>query len=160
VALLGLVALAVTSTDGMVRRLGGRNWQRLHRIVYVIGVLAVVHFFLQSKADEWEPTMMAGFYLWLMGWRALAWAWPGEHLAVWRALGLSVVAAVATAVGEAVYFWLAMGVDPMRVLAVDFSLDTGVRPAWIVAGAGAAITVTAALRVVVKRAKAWRPRPA
>ena len=61
-ALLGLAALAATSTDGMVRRLGARRWQRLHRLVYLIALLAIVHYWMQSKLDIWEPTIMAGIY--------------------------------------------------------------------------------------------------
>src|SRR5581483_9687902 len=72
VALLGLAALAATSTDAMVRRLG-RRWQRLHRLVYAIALLAVVHYWMQAKLEVWEPTVMAGIYTWLMGYRALAW---------------------------------------------------------------------------------------
>src|SRR5258708_24989871 len=70
-AVLGLSALAATSTDGMIRRLGGRNWQRLHRLVYLIALLAVVHYCMQSKLDLWEPSIMAGIYGWLMGYRLL-----------------------------------------------------------------------------------------
>ena len=73
-ALLGLAALAATSTDGMVRRLGARRWQRLHWLVYPIAGLAVVHFCMQSKLDEWEPTIMAGVLFWLLGYRMLRWA--------------------------------------------------------------------------------------
>ena len=119
-ALLGLAALAATSTDAMVRRLGARRWQRLHRLVYVIALLAIVHYCMQSKLDLWEPTIMAGIYAWLMGYRLLVQlvgvrgklplAWVG-------ALGLAVP--VLTALGEAVYFWLALGVDPMRVLSAN-----------------------------------------
>jgi len=53
-AWLILVALAATSTRGMMRRLGGR-WQRLHRLVYVAGVLACLHFLWLVKADHREP---------------------------------------------------------------------------------------------------------
>ena len=53
-ALLGLAALAATSTDAMVRRVGARRWQRLHRLVYAIALLAVVHYCMQSKLDLWE----------------------------------------------------------------------------------------------------------
>ncbi len=70
-AWLGLAALAVTSTDGMVRQMGARNWQRLHQFVYVIGILAVTHYFMQSKLNEWQPTMMAGLLVWLLGYRGL-----------------------------------------------------------------------------------------
>ena len=61
-ALLGLTALAVTSTDGMVRRLGGKRWQRLHNVVYGIGLLALIHYFQQTKADVSVPTFAAGLF--------------------------------------------------------------------------------------------------
>mgnify|MGYP001268541365 CR=1 FL=1 len=59
--LLLLVPLALTSTDASVRRLGGRNWQRLHRLVYVIAPLAVLHFWWQkaAKNDLGEPLLYA-----------------------------------------------------------------------------------------------------
>ena len=50
VALIGLAALAATSTDSMVVRLGSRRWQRLQKLSYPIAVLALVHFFQQTKA--------------------------------------------------------------------------------------------------------------
>lgn len=50
-----LIPLAVTSTNGMIKRIGGKNWQRLHRIVYVAAVLGVVHFFLIQKSDYRFP---------------------------------------------------------------------------------------------------------
>jgi len=54
-----LLALAVTSTKGWIRRLG-RNWQRLHRLIYVAAVLGVIHFYWQVKADTREPLIYAG----------------------------------------------------------------------------------------------------
>ena len=68
--LLLLAALAATSTDGMIRRLGGRSWRNLHRLVYAIGVLALVHYFMQSKLNVAEPVAAAGLFLWLMSYRA------------------------------------------------------------------------------------------
>ena len=50
VALLGLVALAATSTDAAVRRMGP-NWKRMHRAAHLIGALALLHFFIQSKVN-------------------------------------------------------------------------------------------------------------
>ncbi len=150
--LLGLSALAATSTDGMVKRLGARRWQRLHRLVYVIALLAAVHYWMQSKLEIWEPTIFAGIYVWLMGYRLLnrfvgvrgrlPLAWTG---------GLAVVAAALTALGEAAYFRLAYGVDPMRVLDANLSLITGVRPAVIVLGLGLAVAALGVARGFVSR---------
>ena len=68
-ALVGLATLAATSTDGMVRRLGAMRWQHLHQVVYVIGALALIHYFQQTKADVSVPTFTAGVFAWLMGYR-------------------------------------------------------------------------------------------
>jgi sulfoxide reductase heme-binding subunit YedZ len=152
VALLGLAALAATSTDAAMRRLGPRSWRRLHRLVYPIAVLAAVHFCLQSKLDEWEPTLMAGLLLWLFGYRALArglGARAGLSAAWLAALGLG--AAVATGLGEVAWFWWLSGADPLRILGVEFSRATGLRPAAVVLLAG----------IVAAGAALWRaPRRA
>jgi len=50
-----LVPLAATSTSGMIRRLGGRNWQRLHRLIYVSAIAGVVHYWWLVKADITRP---------------------------------------------------------------------------------------------------------
>lgn len=68
-ALLLLIPLAVTSTDRMMRRLG-RRWRRLHRLVYVVAVLAAWHFYWQVKRDVTEPLVYAGLLALLLGWRA------------------------------------------------------------------------------------------
>jgi len=66
--LLLLIPLAVTSTNGMMRRLG-RRWQSLHRLVYVIAVLGVWHFYWQVKRDVREPLIYAGILGILFGYR-------------------------------------------------------------------------------------------
>lgn len=68
-----LLPLAATSTRGMMRRLG-RRWGQLHRAIYVIGVLAVLHFTWQVKADLREPLIYAGILALLLGVR-LWWRW-------------------------------------------------------------------------------------
>jgi sulfoxide reductase heme-binding subunit YedZ len=158
-AVLGLSVLAATSTDGMIRRLGGRNWQRLHRLVYLIALLAIVHFFMQSKLDLWEPMIMAGIYGWLMGYQVLArlLAVRGRLPLVWVG-ALGIAAAVATAAGEAVYFRLAYGVAPLRVVAANWSLMTGLRPATIVLGLGLAVTAAGAVRALLALPAKRRPR--
>ena len=66
VAIVMLIPLAVTSTRGMMRRLGHR-WQKLHRLVYVIAILGVWHFWWQVKADFLEPSIYAGILALLLG---------------------------------------------------------------------------------------------
>jgi sulfoxide reductase heme-binding subunit YedZ len=75
-----LVPLAATSTAGMIRRLGKR-WQQLHRLVYVAGVTAVIHFW-------WQPRLWALALCVLFGFRAW-WALQGRHPQLsWRMGGL------------------------------------------------------------------------
>jgi len=69
-AFLLLIPLALTSTNGMMRRLG-RRWQKLHRLVYLIAILGVWHFYWQVKLDTLEPLVyitilgvLLGFRLW------------------------------------------------------------------------------------------------
>jgi sulfoxide reductase heme-binding subunit YedZ len=160
-ALLGLAALAATSTDGMMRRLGGKRWRRLHQLVYLIGIVASVHFFLQSKANVAEPTVMAGLGAWLLAWRVRAWTHDGEarRPAAASAL-LALAAAAATALGEAGYYWIKMGVDPLLVLNTNLSLQAGLRPAMVVVLILAGVTVAAALRGAQARRAAPRLQPA
>jgi sulfoxide reductase heme-binding subunit YedZ len=58
-ALLLLLPLAVTSTDGWVRRLGFARWKALHRLAYAAALLGVVHFLWRVKADKQKPTIFA-----------------------------------------------------------------------------------------------------
>jgi sulfoxide reductase heme-binding subunit YedZ len=55
-----LIPLGVTSTAGMVKRLGARRWKRLHRLVYVAAGLGVIHFIWRVKSDVREPLVFAG----------------------------------------------------------------------------------------------------
>jgi sulfoxide reductase heme-binding subunit YedZ len=159
-ALLGLAVLAATSTDGMARALGGLRWRRLHRLVYVIAVLALVHFFQQTKLDVTVPTLVTGLFTWLMGYRLIAWRWkrPGE-LPTWLLLALSVAAAALTFAGEAIGIAIAFNVSPLAVLqtAFDFDLDNldMVRPGWYVLAAGLGVVV---IDLVCARWRARRPR--
>ncbi|KRG41402.1 sulfite oxidase [Stenotrophomonas panacihumi] len=68
-AWLLLVPLAITSTQGWIRRLK-RNWGRLHKLIYAIGVLAVLHFWWLVKSDIREPATYAAILAVLLGWRA------------------------------------------------------------------------------------------
>jgi sulfoxide reductase heme-binding subunit YedZ len=70
-ALLLMVPLAVTSTNAMVRRLGAKRWLALHRLVYVIAPLGVLHFWWMVKSDVSEPAIYAVILALLLGYRAL-----------------------------------------------------------------------------------------
>ena len=52
-----LIPLAITSTNSMIRRLGGRRWRNLHRLVYLISPLAILHFWMMVKADHSRPML-------------------------------------------------------------------------------------------------------
>ena len=66
-----------------VRRMG-RWWKRLHRLAYPLAVLALLHYFIQSKANVSEPVFVAGLYVWLMLWRVLPVRWQRTRRGVSR----------------------------------------------------------------------------
>jgi methionine sulfoxide reductase heme-binding subunit len=78
-ALLLLIPLAATSTTGMIKRLGGRAWNRLHALVYAIGVLAALHFFWLAKKARTEPYWYALVLAVLLAVRL--WDWGRRRLA-------------------------------------------------------------------------------
>lgn len=67
--LLMLIPLAATSTNAMIRRLGARRWQALHRLVYLIGVGGIVHFLWLVKSDLREPLIYGAILAVLLGFR-------------------------------------------------------------------------------------------
>jgi sulfoxide reductase heme-binding subunit YedZ len=145
-AWLGLAALAATSTDGMVKRLGGKTWKRVHQLSYGIALLALIHYFQQTKADVTVPTFAAGLFLWLMTYRLMAWWQGGGELSTLSLLGLSVTVSLLTFAGEAVGIGIAFQVSPLRVLDTVFDFDAGIRPGWQVLAAGLAVCVVDFLR--------------
>ena len=64
-----MVPLAVTSTDAMLKRLGGKRWQLLHRLAYVSAVAGVIHFYLLVKSDTRKPLLFAAVLAALLGYR-------------------------------------------------------------------------------------------
>jgi sulfoxide reductase heme-binding subunit YedZ len=165
-ALTGLAVLAATSTDGMVRRLGGSRWQRLHQIVYVIAFLALIHYFQQTKADVSAPTLVAGLLAWLMCYRIVARRIRGELSSAGIAV-LSVVVAALTLLAQSIGVALVFQVSPLVVLQTaftfyfDFDLESipdtleslvanlqMLNPAWPVLAAG---LIVAALNMVFAR---------
>ena len=136
VALLGLTVLTATSTNGMVRRLGSKRWQRLHQTIYLIGLLVLIHYFLRFKLIESTPIFATGLFGWLIGYRLLVW-WgkTGNELPTWKLLALSGMIAALTFIAEAIALGVQASVSPLRVLesAFDFDFDM-IRPGWLVLG--------------------------
>lgn len=67
---LMLIPLAVTSTNAMVRRLGGKRWARLHRLVYAAAIGGTVHYLWAVKKDTFFPLVYLATFLLLLGYRA------------------------------------------------------------------------------------------
>jgi len=160
-ALLGLLVLAVTSNDTMVKRLGGLRWRRLHQATFAITSLALIHFFQQTKADVTVPTLYAGLFLWLVAYRLLA-ARRGDAgmTPPWLA-GLACVVAALVFLGEGIGIALAFR-QPLaeflpRYFGTIADLEVGFRPGWSVLIAGLAVAALDAAQRLRDRMRAVSP---
>jgi methionine sulfoxide reductase heme-binding subunit len=68
-----MIPLALTSTAGMIRRLGGKRWQQLHRLIYVTACLGAIHYYWSVKSDVRKPLFFAALIAVLLAWRLGAW---------------------------------------------------------------------------------------
>src|SRR5208282_6853944 len=68
-----MIPLAVTSTAGMIRRLGGKRWQMLHRAIYLSAILGVIHYYWLVKSDVRKPLQYAALVAILLAWRLWSW---------------------------------------------------------------------------------------
>jgi sulfoxide reductase heme-binding subunit YedZ len=155
VALLGLTALAVTSTDGMVRRLGVKRWQRLHQAIYVIAGLALIHFFQQNKADVSVPTFAAGLFGLMIGYRLLLTLRKRrDEPPTWMLLALVVGISTLTFICEAIGLGIVYNVSPWRVLQTSLDIDYDmIAPGWRVLAVGLVVVV-----LDFVRARSAKPR--
>jgi methionine sulfoxide reductase heme-binding subunit len=152
VATIGLIALGATSLDAAIARMGAEGWNRLHRTIYLIAALALIHYLLSPDTYP-EQFLLSGMFFWLMAWRALARRGLGTDP---RALAaLAVVSALLTALFEPLWVWAIHGYDPMFTLRNDLTLDLGVPPAWEILGLGLLIAAGA----LVRRAFGPAPKP-
>ncbi|AVO43743.1 sulfite oxidase heme-binding subunit YedZ [Phreatobacter cathodiphilus] len=152
VGLGGLVVLAATSTDAMIRRLGSTAWNRLHLLTYPIAFIAIWHFFLQTKIDVSQPVLMLGFFVWLMAFRAMRAA--GIQVRPLQLAGLAIISGVATALLEALWYATMTGVMASRILYANLDVGFGIRPALWVTMAGLALVAVN----LVRARKAGAPR--
>ncbi|MEQ8346939.1 MAG: ferric reductase-like transmembrane domain-containing protein [Sneathiellaceae bacterium] len=141
-ALAGLAVLAATSFDAAIRRLG-RTWRRLHRAVYPLVALGLLHYFMQSKLDVSGAVLLSGLFVALLLHRL------HDSLAlrlepVPRILAVALLAGLAAAGIEYAWYAIATGIPADRVLQANLGLDGGLRPAWQVAiGAALPLAVPA-----------------
>jgi sulfoxide reductase heme-binding subunit YedZ len=138
----------------MVRRLGGKKWQNLHNIIYGIGVLALIHYFQQTKADVSVPTFVAGLFAWMLGYRLLLkLRKTRDEPPAWVLLALSVVVAVLVFIAEAIGIGIVFNVSPLRVLGTAFDFDdlSMIRPGWLVLGAGLVVVAIDLVRARLGR---------
>lgn len=77
-AFLLMVPLAITSTNRMVRRLGGKRWAKLHRLVYLAAIAGITHFWMLVKSDVRLPLTFAFIILFLLGYRLLVKYFPSD----------------------------------------------------------------------------------
>ena len=68
-----MIPLALTSTAGWIRRLGGKRWQTLHRAIYVSAICGVIHFYWQVKSDVRKPLEYGAIVAVLLAWRVWSW---------------------------------------------------------------------------------------
>lgn len=161
IALIAMIPLGATSTDAMVRRLGGNRWRTLHKLVYAVGVLAVAHYYLLlAKLSTMEATVEAGLFVLLMAYRALYAATGSRGLPLWSLAGLSIASGFAAMGIEAGYFGLRTNIDPWAVLSANFTLDAGLRPGWWVMVVGLGFVAAGVAREWQQRGKGRPPRPA
>ena len=109
-AFSGVTALAITSNDCMVRRMGGMRWRKLHWLIHPIIILGAIHNFMQSKLDMFHPTVLSGIVFFAMAYRLVHWKLPraaktslGE-LPLWMLGTLGLATGAATFLGEAIGF--------------------------------------------------------
>jgi sulfoxide reductase heme-binding subunit YedZ len=133
---IGLIVLGATSLDAAIRRMGTRNWQRLHNTNYVISGLAILHVAL-ARGTYPEQYLLTGIFVWLMAWRVLARYRLGADA---RALTLLAVGScLFTALLEAGFLWGRRSYDPVATLYNNFNpamLEIGLPAAWQVLGLG------------------------
>ncbi|MDP2696993.1 sulfite oxidase heme-binding subunit YedZ [Thalassospira sp.] len=149
VALFGLVVLGVTSTRGMMRRMG-KNWGRLHRASYGIAVLGILHFFMQSKIDVSEATLMAGLFVALMACRLVVHLGGSLRRPLVMA-GIALSAGLITVGIEYAWYGLATGIPPEIVVAANLDFIWPLRPAWLVFFAGLAMVAIALWKAMQDR---------
>ena len=127
IAVVGLLVLTLTSTDGMIKRLGAARWQTIHKSVYWLTVLALIHFILQSKLGVTEALLTSDIFIMLMLLRALV----NKRIALttWHLALLTIAMVLFAALSEAAFYAITRHIDFMRVLNANVII-TNFRPSF------------------------------
>ncbi len=151
-ALLGMCALGATSTDHAIRKMGA-NWRKLHKLTYGIALLVIIHYFLQSKVDVTQATLVAGLFMLSMLYRLMQQR-KIPFTPLWL-VGAAVLATALTMAVETGWFALMSGIQPERVFWANFDFRYSIRPCWWVGGVAVALAGVSIVRSLVP-AKALR----
>jgi methionine sulfoxide reductase heme-binding subunit len=141
-SLIALVLLGITSTDSAIRRMG-EEWHKLHRLIYPLTALALLHAFLQSKIRVDEAVILSGVFIILMGARVIR-----------KRFGLGMLPLITLVMGgvaitmgiEYLWYALATGVPADRVFLANFDIDVAPRPALVVLMLGMVLPLASILR--------------
>ena len=155
VGTLLLAALGVTSNDWGIRTLGARNWNRLHWWTYVATLLSVLHFFMETRLDVTQSTLLAGLFALAMAFRATRKYLSPDFAPL---LGAAALCGVATAGIEAFYYGVSTRISPLRVLKANLDFSYSIRPAWWVFGVGVLIALLSFTRVLTNAPPPARKR--
>lgn len=129
VTLLGLATLAATSFDAAMRRLK-RNWKRLHRTIYPLTALGLLHFYMQSKSDVSEAVLLSGIFVGLMLYRLpVTQRWLARRVTP-TVLVVAVLCGLAAAVLEFAWYAATSGIPAERVLLANLDFSYQIRPMW------------------------------
>jgi sulfoxide reductase heme-binding subunit YedZ len=143
VATAGLITLAATSRDSVIRRMGARGWKSLHGWVYGVAGLALAHYVLSPSVYP-DQYLLSGAFLWLMAWRWLNARGRGTDRKALLLLAMAV--SLFTAFFEAGWIWIYHGFDPVQTLHYNLTLDLGLSPAWKLLLLGVVLALAAGWR--------------
>jgi sulfoxide reductase heme-binding subunit YedZ len=146
---IGIVALGVTSFDEAIKRMGSDGWNRLHNTVYVLTLMALIHYIL-SPGIYPSQYWMSGMFLWLMLWRWLDRQGRGTSIAMLFLLAIGTT--LFTALFEAFWINIYQDFEFSSTLSNNFTLTFGISAAWKNLAVGLAVVVLALF------AQARRPR--
>lgn len=140
ISLIGLIPLGMTSLDVAVKWMGAKNWRRLHDTVYVLTVLALIHFLLSPGVYP-PQYLMTGMFFWLMVWRYLEKNGKGRDI---RTLVLLALATwCVAAFSETGWIWVYHDFEPGWTFANNFRTNFGISPAWKVFAVALAVPLLA-----------------